>query len=109
MSLPGDQAASSSWKKLRQSLSSEWSVFVRVNCNPWLLILIALTIILIVCSVGLKIPAAGQVPADTGALQALQAFLAVMISIFSGLIGAIIASRWAAAGETSVLITRGKS
>ncbi len=106
MALSGNQSTSNSWKKLLQNLSSEWSVFIGVICNSWLLILIVLTIILIVCSIGLKIPATGQGPANTGALQA---FLAVMISIFSGLVGAMIASRWAAAGETSVLITRGKS
>src|SRR2546423_14380026 len=99
MSLPANQSASDSWKKLFQKLSSEWSIFIGVICNPWLLILVVLTIILIICSVRLNTPA-GPVP-NTGALQA---FLAVMISIFSGLIGAIIASRWTAAGETRVLI-----
>src|SRR6266496_913526 len=32
-----------------------------------------------------------------------------MISIFSGLAGAILASRWSEANETSVLTTRGKA
>jgi rubrerythrin len=114
MSLSANQSASSSGKKLRQKLSSEWSVFIGVICNPWVLILIALIIALIICSVKLNIPG-GPVtsapPVSSAASRAvyLQAFLAVMISIFSGLVGAILASRWTEAGETSVLVTRGKS
>src|SRR5215218_10089489 len=102
MSLSFHQSASDSSGKLRQKLSSEWSIFIGAICSPWLLILAALTIVLIICSVSLNAP----VGSNTGALQA---FLAVMISIFSGLIGAVLTSRWSEAGETNVLITRGKS
>jgi rubrerythrin len=108
------------WKKLRHKVSSEWSIFIGVICNPWVLILFLLTVALIVCSVKLHTAPAGfekAAPSSSSAVSdagltnvsILQAFLTVMISIFSGLIGAILASRWAAVGETSVLITRGKS
>src|SRR5439155_16870253 len=42
-------------------------------------------------------------------LSFVQAFLAVMISIFSGLAGLIFANRLSEVNETSVLTTRGKS
>jgi hypothetical protein len=110
MSLKTSQTNSQSWQKLRQKLVSEWCVFFAVACNPWVIILVALTIVLIVCSAAVS---SGQVRESTTAapvsLSFLQAFLGVMISIFSGLAGAILASRWSEANETSILTTRGKS
>lgn len=110
MSLKSSQTNTQTWQKLWQKLASEWRVFFTVLCNPWVIILIALTIILIVSSAAVS---PGQLRESAAAaplgLSFLQAFLAVMISIFSGLAGAVIASRWTEANETSVLTTRGRS
>lgn len=82
--------------KSKNSLKYKWSNFINVMLDPWVVLLLISTIAGIFYSIKIE---------DKN----IFAILTLIISIASGLLGGIIASRWAQMTELKVLVARGKS
>jgi len=78
------------------SLKIKWSYFFKTVFDPWVLSLLATTIVLI-CLM------------NTEKFQILAPVLSLFLSLISGLLGGIISNRWSQMTETKVLVVRGKS
>lgn len=91
------QETSGIWQKMKK----EWIVFAGVILSPPVVALGLVTLVLIFLR--LTTPTGVRLP------PAIDAAVTLIISIFSGVIGALISERWNKARETSILVTRGKS
>lgn len=83
-----------------KNLLHQWATFVGVFFSPFVLILVVATAALLYVS--LSIP-------DLQSQPVVSAIITVFISIFSGLVGALVSRRWSEITEGGILITRGKS
>lgn len=82
--------------KNKESLKDKWCNFFNVLFDPWVIIMLAATILLIIYS------------SETDN-QELETIINLIISLSSGLLGGIIANKWAQMTELKVLVARGKS
>jgi hypothetical protein len=82
--------------KNQQNLKDKWSIFLNVILDPWVVILLIATISFINYSIRTE---------D----KKLIAVITLIISLASGILGGIIANRWAQMTELRVLVARGKS
>jgi|GEM_PF-815913 len=82
--------------KSENSLKNKWSNFMKVVFDPWVLCLLIIT--------GVFVYFSGEV--DNKSFIPL---ITLIISLVSGLLGGIIANRWAQMTELKVLVARGKS
>jgi hypothetical protein len=80
----------------KNGLKDKWSNFFNVLLDPWVIIMLIATVVFIHYSI----------QTDD---KKLLAILTVIISVFSGLLGGIVANRWAQLTELKVLVARGKS
>jgi len=86
---------------IRTTLGKEWSVFFGVIFSPWVVLLAIATIVLI--GVKFTLPAGANLPAT------VDITITLILTITSGVLGALISERWSKINEKSILITRGKS
>lgn len=77
--------------KKNEVLINKWSNFFNIIFDPWVLLLLLGTIIFIYYSTGLE---------D----KKLLSIVTLIISLISGLLGGIIANRWAQMTELKVLV-----
>ncbi len=82
-------------------LVRDWIRFGKIFLSPPVFILIIAAIILVWISL--------TIPSDAGIPPILDATVRVMISLLSGLVGALIYDRWSKITEGGILVTRGKS
>lgn len=82
--------------KNKQSLKDKWGNFLNVMLDPWVVIMLIATTAFIYYSTQTE---------DKNLL----AIITLIISLLSGLLGGIIANRWAQMTELKVLVARGKS
>jgi len=83
------------FRSLLTDLSSNWSTFAKIIFNPFIFISLAILIILVIFSNNVS--------------DSLDTFFSVIISIVSGIVGAIMAKKWSELREEGILVTRGKS
>lgn len=79
-----------------QTLKEKWKIFINLILDPWVVVLIIMTFAFIHYSTQIE---------DKKTL----AIIAVIISLVSGVLGGVIANRWAQMTELKVLVARGKS
>ena len=79
-----------------QTLKEKWKIFINLILDPWVVVLIIMTFAFIHYSAQIE---------DKKTL----AIIAVIISLVSGVLGGVIANRWAQMTELKVLVARGKS
>jgi hypothetical protein len=82
--------------KNKQNLKEKWGSFFNVMLDPWVIIMLLATVAFIYFSTQTE---------DKN----LIAIITLIISLVSGLLGGIIANRWAQMTELKVLVARGKS
>ncbi len=82
--------------KNEQTLKEKWAIFFNVILDPWVIIMLISTVAFIHYSTQTE---------D----KKLLAIITIIISLVSGLLGGIIANRWAQMTELKVLVARGKS
>jgi hypothetical protein len=82
--------------KNKQSLKEKWGSFLIVLLDPWVVLMLLATIVFLYYSTQTT---------DKNIL----ALITLIISIVSGLLGGIIANRWAQMTELKVMVARGKS
>lgn len=82
--------------KNKQTLKEKWAIFFNVILDPWVIIVLISTVAFIYYSTQTE---------D----KKLLAIITLIISLVSGLLGGIIANRWAQMTELKVLVARGKS
>jgi hypothetical protein len=82
--------------KNKQNLKEKWGSFFNVMFDPWVIIMLLATVAFINYSTQTE---------DKN----LIAIITLIISLVSGLLGGIIANRWAQITELKVLVARGKS
>lgn len=82
--------------KNKQTLKDKWGSFFNVILDPWVIIMLIATVAFIYYSTQTE---------D----KKLLAIITLIISLVSGLLGGIIANRWAQMTELKVLVARGKS
>lgn len=82
----------------------QWRVFFSIVLNPFVLILILVTIGFIYFAARSNLYLK-----ETEDVIYVEELFILIASIFSGLAGAVISSRWNKLSETNVLVTRGKS
>lgn len=87
-------------KSVFQELKESWGSFLGIILAPVVLIPLVGTSLLIAFT-------ANQLPGTVD--PAIDVILTIIIAMFSGVAGAIIAKKWSALNEGSILITRGKS
>jgi hypothetical protein len=80
-----------------QTLRDDWSLFLKILFNPWVLIALAANVVLYLAYSGSQL--------DTP----LPAFLSAFRGLASAVLGAIIAKRWLDVTEGRVVVARGKS
>lgn len=78
-------------------LKSEWDLFLKIIFSPIIFVLLVSIIVLIF------------LPDGGSSSQEYETLVTIVISIFSGVAGALILSKWSAYQESGVLATRGKS
>jgi hypothetical protein len=88
---------SRAWRDLRD----QWGAFLAVLLRPIVIVLSAATALLVWFS--------SSSLGSLGDNAALQAFLAIVISVLSGVLGAVVEKQWSRISEAGVLVTRGKS
>lgn len=89
--------------KTINSLGTKWGNFLKVIFDPWVLLLLIITVIFIYFSSESADPKGTPVDPKTSAL------LTLIITLIAGLLGGVIANRWAQETELKVLVARGKS
>jgi hypothetical protein len=82
--------------KNKQTLKDKWASFFNVMLDPWVIIMLIATVAFIYYSTQKE---------DKNLL----AIITLIISLVSGLLGGIIANKWAQMTELKVLVARGKS
>jgi len=82
---------------LFKKLKDEWSLFVSIFFSPVIMLLMISIIFLFF------------IPSSDKDSESYKSLITLLISLFSGLAGALITSKWAKYQETGVLATRGKS
>jgi len=80
----------------KYSLKGKWNDFFKVVFDPWVILLLVLTIIFIIYSAN-------------SADKSILGILTLVITLLSGLLGGVITNRWAQMTELKVLVARGKS
>ena len=88
------------FKNTGNELLQKWATFAGVILSPLVFILIVATVALFYFS--FTTPSLESQPVVT-------AIITVVISIFSGVVGALVSQRWSEITEGGILITRGKS
>lgn len=83
--------------KSSQDLKSRWLTFVSAVLDPWVVVLLAVAIGLLVC----------ELLYEPGTV--IGAVLTILVSIFAGVAGAIMAKRWSDITERGVAMVRGES
>lgn len=83
-------------KKNQITLKEKWENFFNIILDPWVILLLVATVVFIICS-------------TQTTDNKIAPILTLIISLMSGLLGGIIANRWAQMTELTVLVARGKS
>ncbi|HLC06247.1 MAG TPA: hypothetical protein VJK02_24695 [Anaerolineales bacterium] len=95
-----ESTRSARWENLRK-LGEDWSKFLRVVLSPPVVVLATLALFMLWQSLSSD---------ETTAVPPLvKATLTLLMSVFSGLLGALISGRWREITEQGVLVARGKS
>lgn len=82
--------------KNKESLKDKWCNFLNILFDPWVIIMLTATILLIIYS-------------SKTDNQELETIINLIMSLSSGLLGVIITNKWAQMTELKVLVARGKS
>lgn len=82
--------------KNKITLKERWGSFFNIILDPWVIVLLIATVVFIIYSTQIK-------------NNQILAISTLIISLISGLLGGIIANRWAQMTELTVLVARGKS
>jgi len=80
------------------SLKEKWNNFFNVIFDPWVIFLLIITTVFIIYSTN-----------SNANYKNVLAIFTLVISLLSGLLGGVIANRWAQMTELKVLVARGKS
>jgi hypothetical protein len=83
------------------NLGKDWVAFIRIILSPMILLLVVSVIALLYYR--------STIPASSNLPPLMDAIITIIISIFSGLAGGLIASKWLQFSESNILTTRGKS
>lgn len=87
--------------KQQQSLKQKWKNFGNVIFDPWVVFLLIFTIILYILFSNINTGDKGN--------KTIITVITTIISIITGLLGGVIANKWAELTEIKVMVARGKS